>query len=369
MCRWPLCQSLFLALLIILGVSACGGRSNELFFPIIIGVATQAPIVLDTPTPAATITLTSVVPSFVTVTPATVPATTPAAATVVATRTPGGDPIARPPTRVTTLVAPAGTRTGQGTRVAVVTTPRPTMVAVATATPTSAVVPTPTAYLNYLALIVSGLYNAITPTPTAQPAPLVVTPTPRTTPTPTITLTPSVTPVDSVVLLARDPTRDSNYVMVVAYAVPDSQLDRTWSLFYDLHPGNSDYARIYLSEGVRAYDPTVALTATDQWVEGVCTAPASMVGVQFWGDENDGWARVLVDGVERWRGNTYGQSPDLFVRFLSIRNLAPAPHVIRIEPLGERGSSNPGSNIHVSVYAIVCGLAVRTEIFVPLLLR
>ena len=365
MSRWGLRWSLWvIALFTVLGLSGCNRRANEVFFPIIIGVATQTPIVLDTP--AATITVTSAVTR--TITPATTltPVTTPTSLTPtsLATRRAIGSPIARPPTRVATLVTPTGNNPNGGTRVAGANT-----AVVATLTPTPQATPTPTAYLNYLALIVSGLRNAIEATATPQPAPIVVTPTARATPTPTITLTPSVTPVDSVVLLARDPTGSSNYMSVVAYAVPDSQLDRSWSSFYDLHPGNSDYARLYTAEGVRAYDPFVALTTTDQWVEGVCTTATAMVGVQFWGDENDGWARVLVDGVERWRGNTYGQSPDLFVRFLSIRDLAPAPHVIRIEPLGQRGSNNPGSNIHVSVYAIVCGLAVRTEIYVPLLLR
>ncbi|MEZ4619918.1 MAG: hypothetical protein R2867_31055 [Caldilineaceae bacterium] len=35
--------------------------------------------------------------------------------------------------------------------------------------------------------------------------------------------------------------------------------------------------------------------STDQWAEGVCMVPSTMVGVQFRGDENDGWKR------RRWR--------------------------------------------------------------------
>jgi len=368
MCRWPLPRALFLLLcLLLLVLSACAGRANDPFFPIIIGVATQEPIVLDTPSPPATITLTSAVTNTVVTTP---PTTLTPSATItrpLPTATPNivGSPIAPPSTR---LVTPVGIATGPGTPVAVATLP-PVPSPTQTPRPTVVATPTPTTYLNYLALIVSGLLSGSTPTPTLPPVPLVITPSPTATPIPTITLTPSATPVDSVVLLARDPTSSSDYVAVAAYADPTSDLDRSWSAFYDLHPGTSDYARIYWSEGARIYDPVVALTATDQWVEGVCTAPTSMAGVQFWGDENDGWARVLIDGVERWRGNTYGQSPDLFIRFLAIRNLSAGPHVIRVEPLGERGSSNPGSNIHVSVYAIVCGLALRSEIYVPLLLR
>lgn len=155
---------------------------------------------------------------------------------------------------------------------------------------------------------------------------------------------------------------------MVAYADPDSLLEKSWSSFYTIRP-NSDLVRIYANDDARIYDPVLALTEPDHWAEGVCMTQSTMVGVQFWGDENDGWARVLVDGVERWRGNTYGRYPNLFVRFLEIRDLHAAPHVVRVEPLGQAGTSLPGGDDHVSIYAIVCGLPVRTEIYVPILQR
>jgi hypothetical protein len=155
----------------------------------------------------------------------------------------------------------------------------------------------------------------------------------------------------------------------VAYADPDNVMTKDWSDFYAHYPDNSEFVRIYASESSQIYGPAVALTSTTAWAEGVCMVPSTLVGVQFWGDDNDGWARVLVDGIERWRGNTYGRSPLPFVHFLEISGLSSAPHVVRVEPMGQAGTTLPGGNIHVSVYAVVCGLPVASEIFVPILQR
>jgi len=170
-------------------------------------------------------------------------------------------------------------------------------------------------------------------------------------------------------LLARDPSYEDDLLPQIAYAEKDSRIDKSWSSFYQTQPKSSEQVRIYASDGARVYDPVLALTDSSQWAEGVCMVPSTMVGVQFWGDENDGWARILVDGVERWRGNTYGHAPDLFIRFLEIRDLPVAPHVVRVEPVGRVGTTQPGGNSHVSIYAVVCGLPVRSEIFLPILQR
>jgi hypothetical protein len=42
---------------------------------------------------------------------------------------------------------------------------------------------------------------------------------------------------------------------------------------------------------------------TNDWIEATCTiAGTAAVGVQFYGDSNDGWARVLVDSTEYFFG-------------------------------------------------------------------
>lgn len=372
---------LLLGLLLML--AACNRQPTDIFLPIVIGEATAEATILDTP--AAT-------PTDLPVTRTVVPLTTPVS-TVVSLFTPsaptgtfvappgGGMPgiIIRTPRAVGTHSTPraAGTRSAIGIILPTPGPPQPTPMptAIPSMTPT-------TVFRNYLALIVSQLQQSRPPTDTPipttpVPAPIVVTLSPP--PISTATLTPTATSgtptatatpfTGNVRLLPRDPVTVAGVIPVVAYADPDNVLGKDWSNFYAPFTTNSDFVRIYASEESRIFGPALALTSTDQWAEGVCMVPSSFVGVQFWGDENDGWARVLVDGTERWRGNTYGQSPQLFVRFLEISNLAAAPHVVRIEPLGQPGINTPNGNIHVSIYAVVCGLPVESEIFVPILQR
>lgn len=353
------------------GISSCN-RPSELFLPIIVGEATAAPTILDLPTVTPVTTTVTGVPTRATeaptatgdqrVTPVQTRVTTPV-------RTAIPTPLDSP--RSTPRGTPAATRrlAGAGTPVALAT--ESTAIVVTTPAPTRLVKsPTPTViFYRYLAQILSQLQP--TATATLPPVPIVLTPTPRPpTVTPTAMPTNSPTPfTGSVRLLERDPVFETDLVPVIAYAVPDSRFDASWSDFYMVQPQSSELVRIYASDNARTYDPVIALTSREQWAEGVCMVSSTMVGVQFWGDENDGWARVLVDGVERWQGNTYGRSPEPFVRFLEIRDLKKAPHVIRIEPLGQPGTNLAHGDDHVSIYAVVCGLPVETQIFVPILQR
>jgi hypothetical protein len=77
------------------------------------------------------------------------------------------------------------------------------------------------------------------------------------------------------------------------------------------------------------------------------------VGVQFWGDQNDGWARVLVDGTEVWRGSTYGTSGDpaagAYVKYLEISGLATGAHTVRVECLGINGAGG-GDDVTILLF-------------------
>ena len=352
----------FLLCLLIL-LTGCNSRPSDIFLPIIIGEATAAPTILDTPvaTPTTSRVTRVQTPRVTRITQ------TPSQRTTTATAGTPVTPVVTPIPRTRVFSTP-GTGTPIGLLPGQVTTPRPTSRPTITLAPTE----TPTSvFFNYFAIIVAQLQRTVTPTATPMPAPIVLTPTPHPV-TPTEVGTPTNTPTPftgNIRLLERDPIYEDNWIPVIAYAEPDSRIEKSWSTFYQTQPGNSDLVRIYASDSARVYDPVIALTSTEEWLEGVCMAPSTMVGVQFWGDENDGWARVLVDGVERWRGNTYGRSPELFVRFLEIRDLHSAPHVVRVEPVGQPGTSLSGGNVHVSIYAVVCGLTEQSEIFVPILQR
>jgi hypothetical protein len=80
----------------------------------------------------------------------------------------------------------------------------------------------------------------------------------------------------------------------------------------------------------------VALLRPGHSLEAAGGHPTTAVGVQLWGDSNDGWARVLVDGMEVWSGNTYGPDADPFVRYLQVSGLPQGPHTIRVEHMGQK---------------------------------
>lgn len=115
--------------------------------------------------------------------------------------------------------------------------------------------------------------------------------------------------------------------------------------------------------------PLVALTNVSSWAQITWDKPTTVLGVQFCGDNNDGWARILVDDEVVWDGNTYG-GEHKFNEYVQIRGLSPAAHTVRVEPTGRAGID--GGNIHVSLTAFGWGavsaehkLEDETKIFIP----
>ncbi|WP_167879431.1 LamG-like jellyroll fold domain-containing protein [Methanococcoides sp. NM1] len=109
--------------------------------------------------------------------------------------------------------------------------------------------------------------------------------------------------------------------------------------------------QIATSGSIWRYHQWIALMNQGNWVEAETTVETTTVSVQFWGDTNDGWARVLVDGSEVWTGNTYGSDPaypgGAFVKYLEISGLDKGTHTIRVENMGISG---PGGGNHVTIY-------------------
>ena len=96
-------------------------------------------------------------------------------------------------------------------------------------------------------------------------------------------------------------------------------------------------------DSIWEYYEWIALTDSTDWIEAITLVETTTVGVQFWGDTNDGWARVLVDDVEVWTGNTHGSDNNYpggaFVKYLEISNLPLDIHTIRVENMGIPGAS------------------------------
>jgi len=98
----------------------------------------------------------------------------------------------------------------------------------------------------------------------------------------------------------------------------------------------------------------VALMNGGDWIEATHSGTGiTSVGVQFWGDNDDGIARVLIDGVERWTGDTYGENGSYpggaFVNYLYFMDLGPGPHTIRVEAVGQ-ATAGAGDNVTVMYF-------------------
>ncbi|HZM20199.1 MAG TPA: hypothetical protein VFC02_00580 [Anaerolineales bacterium] len=72
------------------------------------------------------------------------------------------------------------------------------------------------------------------------------------------------------------------------------------------------------------------------WIEATTDKPFTSIGVQFWGSAYLGWARVLFDGTEVWRGLTtsLGKKHAYFGGYIEITDFEPGTHTIRVENLG-----------------------------------
>jgi hypothetical protein len=72
------------------------------------------------------------------------------------------------------------------------------------------------------------------------------------------------------------------------------------------------------------------------WIEVSTERPFTAMGVQFMGDPYQGWARVLFDGVEVWRGDTAAiwSKHGRHGGYIEISGFAPGPHTLRAESLG-----------------------------------
>lgn len=105
-------------------------------------------------------------------------------------------------------------------------------------------------------------------------------------------------------------------------------------------------AEIAISEdcggsGCWRYNEWLAMGEAGQYVEIESTVSTTAIGVQLWGDANDGWARVIVDGQEVWTGEMRGSDNQwpggAFVRYLEVAGLEPGNHTLRFEPADQGG--------------------------------
>ncbi|HLF89861.1 MAG TPA: hypothetical protein VI451_13005 [Anaerolineales bacterium] len=72
------------------------------------------------------------------------------------------------------------------------------------------------------------------------------------------------------------------------------------------------------------------------WIEATTDLPFTAMGVQFLGESQIGWARVLFDGMEVWNGNTADIAYQNYRHggYVEISGFAPGQHTLRAESLG-----------------------------------
>jgi len=103
------------------------------------------------------------------------------------------------------------------------------------------------------------------------------------------------------------------------------------------------------------YNQWIALLDKGNFARATTTVDVTSLGVQFWGDMNDGWARVLVDGSEVWRGSTYGTDPNYpggaFVKYLEISGLTSGKHTVSVENIGINGNGG-GDDVTILLFGL-----------------
>jgi len=110
---------------------------------------------------------------------------------------------------------------------------------------------------------------------------------------------------------------------------------------------------ITLTNGGGAQFQQAIILAGGQYLEATTSNPYSAFGVQPHGESTIGWARVLFDGVEVWRGDTsaYWHDAEAYVHavYIEVRCFPPGTHTMRIEALGIAGSGG-GQTVPIAYF-------------------
>jgi len=93
--------------------------------------------------------------------------------------------------------------------------------------------------------------------------------------------------------------------------------------------------RYSYSEDSLLYGTNRVLWTDDDWAEIFTEAPFASIGVQFRGDFVIGWARVLFDGSEVWRGDTskIWSHEKIHGGYIDVSGFEPGEHTLRVERL------------------------------------
>ncbi len=96
-----------------------------------------------------------------------------------------------------------------------------------------------------------------------------------------------------------------------------------------------DGVGVSYSEESMPYGVNRVLWHQDDWMEIAFREPFTSAGVQFRGSYVIGWARVLFDGQEIWRGDTAEIWSELKVHggYIEVKGFGSGEHILRVERL------------------------------------
>jgi len=96
-----------------------------------------------------------------------------------------------------------------------------------------------------------------------------------------------------------------------------------------------DGVRISSSAESMLYGTNRVLWTDDDWAEVTTNASFQSMGVQFRGDYVIGWARILFDGEEVWRGDTskIWSETKIHGGYIEVSGFGPGEHTLRVERL------------------------------------
>ncbi len=97
--------------------------------------------------------------------------------------------------------------------------------------------------------------------------------------------------------------------------------------------GSRTSSNVGLGDGQTSYTGVVLLEPGSA-IEATWQEPAVAVGVQLWGDHNEGCALIRVDGTPVWIGDTRESSAGNFEGYIEIGGLEARPHVVAVENSG-----------------------------------
>ena len=132
--------------------------------------------------------------------------------------------------------------------------------------------------------------------------------------------------------------------------------------YYD--PNEYGTISYYSSEETSLYNGCLTVRNQEDWIQLETKQGVEAVGVQFYGDYEDGWARLYLDGDPIWQADTHFENcpvdaagnrtvnPDVcqggFIVYVQVEHLSTGDHTLRVVNAG-------GGHITVCFFGVGAG--------------